>query len=243
MTTLNCIEDVLRVGLEDIADCFRIKENLYEKYVEKEIFKDNLLFSLMQKRDYGFIDYKSETPLGGSGTTLNACVLYSLIRHYEIGDVIETGVSGGYYSSFMLAALQHNTFAGNCPGILTSLELSDDKEKVGKLVPENLKIGWDLRMGKSSLDYFISHKNHSAQLYSHDSLHTMSHMLKELKEFQKSKSNNFFVFIDDEKSDNFWNRCIQTGAFKLPGYSVKHISGAESRLNGHLGGFIRFERL
>ena len=186
-------------------------------------------------RDSG-LDWTKETPLGGMGTSLNACVLYSLIRQFSMKNVVETGVSGGYYSAFMLAALKINY------GLLTSLEISDNENEVGKMVPTNLKKGWALKMGKSSLDRFKEIGPHSAQLYSHDSLHTMAHMTKELKEFQKSQSDKFFVFIDDEKSDNFWNRCLQMKAFMIKGCDVKYVSGQESRLHGHLGGFIQYKR-
>lgn len=233
------MDEIIKVGLEDIAKCFGIEENLYQKYYQEEILNNPDLVSLTGKRDNDF-DWRKETPLGGAGTTLNGCVLYSLVRYYNLVNVLETGVSGGYYSSFILAAL--NAGKDLDISILTSLEISSDLNEVGKLVPLKLKNQhWDLKTGKSSLEYFkkpelIHH------LYCHDSLHTMSHMLKELSEFKKCNFDRFFVFIDDEKSDNFWQRCIDTGAFKKPEYDVKYISGNESRLQGHLGGFIKYER-
>jgi hypothetical protein len=237
------IGDLMKIGLEDLEACFDIKENFYEKYLENEILKNKLLLPLMKQRDCGTFNWVDETPLGGMGTTLNACVLYSLIRHHKIKHVIETGVSGGYYSSFMLAALNEN----NNEGLLTSLEISDNKQEVGKFVPKfqlNDGVNWDLRMGRSSLEYFSDCKKdkvkHNAVLYSHDSLHTMAHMLKELKEFKESTSDVFYVFIDDEKSDRFWERCLEAGFFKKQGYEVKYVSGAESRLRGHLGGFVQY---
>lgn len=235
--------NLIKTGLEDIQQTFDIKEDLYEKYVENEIKKDKNLISLIQKRDNNF-DWTTETPLGGAGTTLNACILYSLIRHHKIFSVLETGVSGGYYSSFMLSALKKNRkyyIPEIC--LLVSLELSNDKNKVGKLIPENLKENWFLHSGINSLEKLEQYKNNNGfkyQLYSHDSLHTMSHMLKELKYFQQCKEDKFFIFIDDEKSDNFWNKCLQINAFKKEGYKLKYISGTESRLKGHMGGFIQY---
>lgn len=230
--------DIVKVGLEDVAKTFGIEENLYAKYVEGEIKKDPDLMALTERRNSNF-DWQIETPLGGAGTTLNACVLYCLIRHYRLYDILETGVSGGYYSAFILAALGK----GPSYGVLESLELSDDKRIVGHLVPESFRKQWQLKMGRSSLEYFPPGYTHSDQLYCHDSLHTMSHMLKELNEFKKSLSDRFFIFIDDEKSDGFWQKCLNTGAFKKPGYDVKYISGSESRLQGHLGGFIKYQKL
>lgn len=234
------MDDLIKIGLEDVANCFGIKEDLFQKYYKEEILKNEALIPLMEKRHANF-DWTVETPLGGAGTTLNGVVLYSLIRHYSMWSVIETGVSGGYYSAFMLAAFNKNDKLG----VLSSLELSTNEKEVGKLVPKekllNTKVCWNLHLGTNSLDK-LAKWDHQSGLYCHDSLHTISHMLKELNEFKKSKSGEFFVFIDDEKSDNFWQKCLQTGAFKKPGYDVKYISGVESRLKGHLGGFIKYEK-
>lgn len=235
--------EIVKIGLEDIQKAFDIRENLYDTYVEKEIKKNPELVALAERRDNNF-DWQKETPLGGAGTTLNACVLYCLIRHFNMLYVIETGVSGGYYSAFMLSAMERQENEKRDLTNLTSMEISSDKEKVGNLVPARLKDIWLLMMGESSLDIFKRWRekglNHNASLYSHDSLHTMSHMLKELNEFKQTKSENFFVFIDDQNTDNFWHRCLQMGAFQKSGYSVKWISGAESRLQGHLGGFLHY---
>src|SRR3990167_10827152 len=123
--------NLIRIAIEDVQSCFDIKENLYEKYVEGEIKNDELLVPLIERRQNNF-DWKVETPLGGPGTSLNSCVLYSLIRHFDMGDVLETGVAGGFYTTFMLAAVKRNY-----PAKLVSLELSDDKKEVGKLVPNS----------------------------------------------------------------------------------------------------------
>lgn len=242
--------DLIKVALEDIQKVFEINENLYEKYIEGDILKDDFLKSLVVRRENNF-DWKKETPLGGAGTTLNACVLYCLIKHYNVIDVIETGVSGGYYTCFILSALRENNKTSRGQ-MLVSLELSSDMNEVGKLVPASFRevtnegVDWNLITGKSSLDVFKEWKaeglQHSAQLYSHDSLHTLPHMLRELHEFKQSISDRFVVFIDDEKADNFWNQALAQKAFNKSGYTVKYISGAESRLGAHLGGFLLYER-
>jgi hypothetical protein len=247
------ILNLTKIALEDIQEKFDIKENLYKKYVEEEILKNDCLLHLLHLRNDNF-DWVKETPLGGAGTSLNGIVLYCLIRLKNMDYVIETGVSGGYYTTFMIEALH----ATRKWPILVSLEISSNMKEVGKLIPQNTinktipnshndDVDWNLVTGKSSLDYFsdlkLSKSTHHAGLYSHDSLHTMAHMLKELNEFKQSVSDEFYVFIDDEKSDNFWDRCLQTGAFKKQGYVYSYISGKESRLNGHLGGFIKYNKI
>lgn len=245
--SLDPIEQLCKVALEDIQKCFSIKKDLWQEYVEKEIKLNKDLMSLIHTRQDNF-DWKKETPLGGAGTTLNAIILYCLIRNHNMNEIIETGVSGGYYTSFILTALQKNEPSVERPIYVASLEISDEEEKIGKLIPESVKNfefphKWDFRKGKSSLYFFEKFKKHSAQLYSHDSLHTLKHMLLEFNEFKKSISNEFYVFIDDEKSENFWNWCIDKGQFKKSGFVVKYISGQESRLRGHLGGFLKFQKV
>ena len=70
----------------------------------------------------------------------------------------------------------------------------------------------------------------------------MSHMLKEFMHFKKCEEDSFFIFIDDQDTDNFWRKLFQSGAYKKPGYLVNYISGNESRLKGHLGGFLRYTK-
>lgn len=241
--------EIIKTALEDIQAVFGINKNLFELYFVNEISKNKDLVNLINKRQNNF-DWQKETKLGGAGTVLNGTVLYCLIREFDMLDVLETGVSGGLYTSFMLAALDANCWDGAAH--LVSLELSDDMTQVGKLIPENIKKkfhqpgDWNLIIGKSSLDYFKALSDggmhHGAQLYSHDSLHTYEHMMEELRNFKESHAKKFFVFIDDEKSDDFWNRCIADKSFDKDGYSVKFISGKESRLNGHLGGFLMYEK-
>lgn len=247
---LDPIEQLCKVALEDVQNKFDIKTDLWAEYVEKEIKLNKDLMYLIEKRQDNF-DWATQTPLGGAGTSLNAIVLYCLIRHHNMSHVIETGVSGGFYTAFMMSALAKSI---DYP-MLISLELSDDMTKVGSLIPQSIRdltkgnenhdeLDWNLKTGKSSLEYFKEkNRTHCADLYSHDSLHTMSHMMKELNEFKKSTRDNFFIFIDDEKSDNFWDKCLQNGAFKKPGFEVKCISGKESRLQGHLGGFIQYNKI
>jgi len=68
-------------------------------------------------------------------------------------------------------------------------------------------------------------------------------MLKELIEFKKCELEEFFIYIDDQNTDNFWQKALQTNAFHKPGYSFKYISGNESRLRGHLGGFLKYNKV
>jgi len=67
-------------------------------------------------------------------------------------------------------------------------------------------------------------------------------MLKELYEFKKCRRDLFYVFFDDEREEDFWNRSVSLRLFDRRGYDVRYISGRESRLCGHLGGFIQYKK-
>jgi len=234
------LKPLIEIGLEDVQKAFGIKESLWE-CVERELMPNESLYSVCKHRDVE--DWREHFALGGPGTILNAVVIYCLLRHYHIFSVIETGVSGGFYTSFILEAIHKNG------GIVTSIELSDDLKEVGKLVPQKFKnsVFWNLVTGQDSISFLTNPDNkelaRTAQFYCHDSLHTMSHMLKELNEFKKCNEKEFFIFIDDQNSDNFWHKCLQTNAFRKPNnWVVNNISGNESRLSGHLGGFIKYNK-
>ncbi len=79
-------------------------------------------------------------------------------------------------------------------------------------------------------------------LYCHDSLHTMKHMMKELLQFKKCQLDNFFIYIDDQNTDNFWQIVSSMKGFGKLGYNTEKIDGSESRLKAHLGGFIQYTK-
>ncbi|MBI2449300.1 hypothetical protein HYV49_03305 [Candidatus Pacearchaeota archaeon] len=242
MNKLKEIEELCKIGIADVQLCFNIKEDLWDKYIEQELCKNESLMDLINFRQSVNFDWKVDTKLGGPATTLNACVLYCLIRYYDLFMICETGVAGGYSTVFLLEAVSRNG------GIMRSLELSNDMNEVAKLVPEKWKDSptWHLKTGVDSVEFLRNENddyNRIFHLYCHDSLHTFKHMFSELTEFKKCKNDRFFVFFDDQNSENFWDRCLQMKLFEKKGYNVKYISGKESRLNGHMGGIIKYDKV
>lgn len=225
---------VVYAGFEDVANCFNIPIDACLPCIE-EIFANETLFDLMIQRGK-MSDWRVSTPHGGPGTTLNGMLLYFLITHFKLNTVVETGVSGGYYTAFVLEALK-TLENPSC----VSIELENDDE-VGKLVSKPYPDWWELNMGVDSVKFLQKHTP-QASLYCHDSLHTMSHMTKEIMQFKKCNKDLFFVYIDDQDSDEFWQRSLQNKTFVKSGYNISGISGRESRLRGHLGGFLKFERV
>lgn len=221
-----------------IQELFDIEEDIFE-YITEEVLPDESLMRLVTRRDASSFSWPDETPLGGPGTSLNSFVLYSLIRHYDMKKVIETGVSGGMYTSFLLSALNKNG------GYLRSLELSDDKNIVGHLIPESIKSykNWDLITGQDSLIGLKRDDVDSFDFYCHDSLHTMRHMTKEIIQFLRCNNDRFFLFIDDQDAEMFWKRSMNNNLFRKKGYNNYCISGNETEPLGHLGGFVKYEKI
>lgn len=106
--------------------------------------------------------------------------LYLLIRLIKPDLVVETGVSSGASSAYILRALKDNK-KGKLYSIDLPFEFSTGR-KSGWLVPEVLRDRWDLRIGDTKemlapllkeigeIDFFV-----------HDSLHTYEHMMWEYK--------------------------------------------------------------
>ena len=117
----------------------------------------------------------------GCQMTRELSCLYLLVRLTKPNQVIETGVSSGASSTYILRALKDNG-----KGNLYSIDLPPDnlpqEKKSGWIVPEDLRSSWDLRIGDAKkmlvpllketgeIDFFI-----------HDSLHTYEHMMWEYK--------------------------------------------------------------
>jgi hypothetical protein len=231
------MQDVVTVGIEDLCLNFDMPaQECWDKYVDGEIYQEKELVDIINYRN-SIEDLRVTFPDGGPGTVLNAVSLYVLCRYFNIKNALETGVANGFYTTFLLSAILKNE------GVLTSVDLSTS-EGIGMLVPKSYRISdrWFLYKGISSLD-FMKKNNMNYDFMCHDSLHTMSHMSKELMEFRRSYKDRFFVFFDDQDAEKFWKRALFLKLFEKKGYTVKYISGNESRLGGHLGGFVQFGRI
>lgn len=142
--------------------------------------------------------------------------LYSLVKYIRPNLVLETGVSAGVSSYFILKALNENGY-----GTLMSLDLpnyTDPKGYINKdgvldmaytpkelgvgwLVPEKYKKRWKLLVGDSlSLLPNISEK---PDIFFHDSDHSYSCMFKEF--MQAYKNGTKFILSDDINWNDAWS--------------------------------------
>ena len=119
------MEQLIKVGLEDISKCFDIDEDLYKKYYQEEILKDKNLVGVINARN-NIGDWRSETPLGGPGTVLNGIILYCLIRHYKISCFLVFSLTiKSYYCQddmFLCTVLFNILFSSSTIPLALSLE-------------------------------------------------------------------------------------------------------------------------
>jgi len=134
---------------------------------------------------------------GAMISPLEGPIIYTIIRYFKPKIVVETGVANGASSTFILSALEKNNF-----GKLYSIDLpSKDlllKEEIGWLVPQSLRHRWDLIIENSRivLPKLIAKLGH-VDIFLHDSLHTLEHVLFELKESYNYILKGGFLIVDD----------------------------------------------
>ena len=116
---------------------------------------------------------------GGQMTRESPC-LYLLVRLIKPDQVVETGVSSGASSAYILRALKDNK-KGKLYSIDLSIEYNTGRKR-GWLVPEELRDRWDLRIGdaKEILTPLLKEIG-KIDCFLHDSLHTYDHMMWEYK--------------------------------------------------------------
>jgi len=173
---------------------------------EKEKIK-RLLNEAENIREH-IIDKLSKIPAfhGAMVSPLEGSIIYTIIRCLKPKIVIETGVANGASSTFILSALEKNNL-----GKLYSIDLpSKDlllKEEIGWLVPQSLRHRWGLIIGNSRivLPKLLAELGH-VDIFLHDSLHTLEHILFELKESYDYIPKGGFLIVDDINVD--WIRKI-----------------------------------
>lgn len=192
----------------------RVFYQISDKEKQKRVFKtikafvaeaDSNLYLLQLESEikHGFVHRSNRTvtisfdsPYGSIG--LLACRhIYSIIRELQPDLIIETGIGRGVTTTFILAALNKNG-----KGKLISIDTGSD---VGQLVPEELKMNWEQKIGKTSiilplLDF------PSIDIFLHDSLHTYENMLFEFRwAFPKLKEGGLLLSHDIGTNNSFYD--------------------------------------
>ena len=204
---------------------------MIELFSDKEIANLCAIRCITQFNEEFFLKLKtSEGYVAAPGTILNGAILYLLIRYFKLENIFESGTASGFYSNFIVCALQKNN-----AGHLDTVDLLLDG--VGESIIWKDSSFLTVYKQTNSIN-FLREKNEKKQyydLYSHDSQHVFTHMFSELKEFKKCDKNHFFCFFDDQRIENFWNKCIKMKLFDRSDYDVRFTETEEQ-----LGGFLQY---
>jgi hypothetical protein len=136
--------------------------------------------------------------------------LYAMARLLRPDHVVETGVSSGVSSAHFLLALRRNR-----RGVLHSIDLPTPQRGArfgsrdspvalppgrtsGWAVPQSVRTGWDLRIGRSEeiLPRLVEELP-SIGLFLHDSLHTPAHLTFELATIRPKLERGAIVLADN----------------------------------------------
>jgi predicted O-methyltransferase YrrM len=152
-------------------------------------------------------------------------VLYILVRVTKPNRVIETGVSAGASSAYILSALNDNN-----NGKLFSIDLPPENLPAGKdtgwVVPEILRGRWSLRIGdaKNILVPLLKEIG-SVDLFIHDSLHTYEHMIWEYRRvWDHLTPGGLFLSHDVGANDAFFH-FMKEKNIAWKDYRVFHVLG------------------
>lgn len=204
---------------------------LIELFENKEISNLCTIRCVSYLNEQFFLKLKtSEGYIAAPGTVLNAALLYLLVRYFKLKNVFESGTASGFYSNFIVYALQKNG-----DGHLDTVDLLSDG--VGESIIWKDSPFLTIHKQTNSIN-FLREKNQQQQyydLYSHDSQHVFTHMFSELREFKKCDKDRFLCFFDDQRTENFWDRCIKMKLFDRSDYDVRFTEAAEQ-----LGGFLQY---
>lgn len=138
-------------------------------------------------------------------SVLKAPTLYVICRITSPRIVVETGVSEGFSSAFILKAMEKNNY-----GHLYSIDLPDKISKpTGWLVEDELRYRWTLIVGSSKDKLFpLLESLNIIDIFIHDSDHSYTNMIFEFLTAQQYIDN---LLISDDITDNtaFFDLCYR----------------------------------
>ncbi len=156
-------------------------------------------------------------------------VLYVLTRLLKPEYIVETGVSAGVSSAYILCAMEDNQ-----KGKLYSIDLPPDTLLPGKtsgwIVPQYLRNRWSLHIGDSKelLEPLLDNVG-GIDCFIHDSLHTYEHMTWEFRTVWKHLRSGGLLLSHDVGGNEAFFDLMQEKAISWRAYRVLHL----------LGGFIK----
>ena len=184
----------------DILKNSELEENLNNKFEEynRYINEVNLkITKLARENPAGRLNRPSQGQAG--------FFLYILVRSLKPEFFVETGVSAGESSTYVLQAMRDNNFGTlysiDVPSVFVPKGLTTitpEGQSSGWAVPEKLKDRWKLNLGKSEeILPDILKKLKKIDIFFHDSMHTYDHMMFEFKTSWDFIKKNGILISDD----------------------------------------------
>lgn len=208
----------LQSYIDEISQNYELQNHIDKQYAE---FHEYLRKSSIKNAKYseenpaGRLNRKSQGHAGH--------LLYVIIRSLKPEIVVETGVSGGESSSYILQGLEYNR-----KGKLYSIDLPPDFDQQkrnilfppgkanGWVIPEKLKNRWTLNLGPSKdLLRPLMKKLKQIDIFWHDSLHTYENMLFEFDTTWDFLHKGGVILCDDVVTMNKEGRSPLTDFAKL----------------------------
>lgn len=173
-----------------LLSAFKSRANGYYARATREFMGEPLIKAWRPLLPDDFQEYlKTQPEFDGHGWRM---LLYLLVRRFKPKSFVETGVSRGASSAFILAAMRENK-AGTLYSIdlppaqasitagTTGHKLSDgqyfDPQGVGDLVPSWLRDPWELTLNDARVALPpLLQRLGTIDVFFHDSLHTYDHM-------------------------------------------------------------------
>lgn len=237
-TLMQCVNKLTKESVDKLSEYYNdISGNIkLQKHIDQQfesfnefIIQKNLKNSIYSKENpAGRINRQSQ---GNAGF-----FLYVLIRSMKPDIVVETGVSSGESSTFILQAMEDNK-----KGKLYSIDLppeSDQQDRMiifppgktsGWVIPDDLRHRWELNLGTSQkLLLPLLQKLKSIDIFFHDSLHTYDHMMFEYETSWDFIRNGGILISDDIYTMN--------GKGHSPFVDFVNIKGKEIAIYQIIGG-------
>jgi hypothetical protein len=155
-----------------------------------------------------------------AGALAQAPLLYLLVRAMRPTSLVETGVSSGYSSRFILEALDRNE-SGRlhsvgiarfplAPNASDLLERMRDRP-IGWLVPDRLRTRWDVRIGPSDelLPALLGSDAARLDFFLHDSYHTYDTMRREYALAMSRLVSGGLLMSHDIHNNRAWSEFVR----------------------------------
>ena len=190
----------LRQYFDDISKNTSLEQHLQKKFKK---YNDYIL-----QADLEFTKLAKENPAGRLNRPSQGHAgffLYILVRALKPEFFVETGVSAGESSTYILQAMHDNNFGKlysiDLPSVFVPKGLTTitpEGETSGWAVPEELKDRWELIFGKSeAILPDLLKKLQNIDIFFHDSMHTYHHMMFEYTTSWDFINKNGLMLSDD----------------------------------------------